>query len=93
MSFLDLFEKDQSISARLQPGEGTQLPGYYELHREEILIGSAILLAAVLLIAAFHYRSYLRNALIIVLAGALKLNRKTAAKARLFWGEVEDRAD
>jgi hypothetical protein len=35
----------------------------------------------------------LRNALIVVLATALRMNRKTVAKARLFWGEVEDRAD
>lgn len=59
MSFLDLFEKDQSIAARPQPNEGTKLPGYYELHREELLIGSVILIVAVLLIAAFHYRTHL----------------------------------
>jgi hypothetical protein len=93
MSFLDLFEKDQSIASRFQPNEGTRLPSYYELHRQEILIGSTILFAGVLLIAAFHYRFHLRSVLIIILAGALRLNRKTVAKARLFWGEVEDRAD
>jgi hypothetical protein len=93
MSFLDLFEKDQSIAARPQPTEGTKLPGYYELHREEILIGGVILIAAVLLIAAFHYRTYLRNALIIVLAGILRMLRKATTIARLFWREVEDRAD
>lgn len=93
MSFLDLFEKDQSIAARPQPNEGTKLPGYYELHREELLIGSVILIAAVLLIAAFHYRTYLRNALIIALAGILRMLRKATTLARLFWREVEGRAD
>jgi hypothetical protein len=93
MALLDLFEKDQSISMHPQANEGTELPGYYELHREEILIGASILVAAMLFVAAFHYRFRLRSALIIVLAGALRLNRKMVAKARLFWGEVEDRAD
>ena len=93
MSFLDLFENAQSISMRPQPNEGTRPPGYYELHREELLIGGAILIAAVLFIAAFHYRTYLRNALIIALADVLRMCRKAAAMARLFWREVEDRAD
>jgi hypothetical protein len=93
MGFLDLFEKDQSIAARPQPNEGTQLPGFYELHREEILIGGAILIAAVLLIAAFHYRTYLRNGLIIVLAGILRMLRQAATVVRLFWREVADRAN
>jgi hypothetical protein len=78
--------------SKFQPNEGTRL-GYYELHREEILIRGAILTAAVLLIAAFHYRTYLRSALIIVLAGILRMLRKEATVARIFWRDVEDRAD
>jgi hypothetical protein len=93
MAFLDLFESNQSISMRPQPNEGTNLPGYYDLHQQEILIGGAILAAAALLIAVFRYRTHLRNALIVVFAGALRLRRKTATKARSFWSEVEDRAD
>jgi hypothetical protein len=93
MGFLDLFESSQSISARPQPNEGTHLPGYYDLHQQEILIGGATLAAAALLIAVFRYRTHLRNALIVLLAGILRLSRKTATKARLFWSEVEDRAD
>jgi hypothetical protein len=93
MGFLDLFEKDQSISMRPQPNEGTELPGYYELHRQEIWMGAAILVSAALLIAIFRYRMYLRGSLITVLAGAMTLYRSVAAKARLIWSEVEDRAD
>jgi hypothetical protein len=93
MGFLDIYPQEQERAAKFQPYEGTRLPGYYELHREEILIGSEILVAAVLLVAAFYYRAYLRNALIIVLVGVLRMCRKAAAMARLFWREVEDRAD
>jgi len=94
MGFLDLFEKDREISGRFQPNEGTKLPGYYDPHQQEILIGGTIIVVAVaLLIAAFRCRIYLRGSLIIVLAGLLTLCRKTATKARLFWSEVEDKAD
>jgi hypothetical protein len=93
MSFLDLFEKDQSISMRPQPNEGARLPSYYELHQQEILVGGAILVATGLLILAFHYRAYLRNALIGVLVGILRMFRKATTMARLFWREVEDKAD
>jgi hypothetical protein len=93
MGFLDLFEKEQEISRRFQPGEGTQLPGYYELHREEILMGAATLVATALLIAAFHYRANLRNVLIIVLAAILRTLRRVAELARSFWKEVGNRAN
>ena len=93
MSFLDLFEKDQSISMRPQPNEGTDLPGFYDLHREEIAIVGVILVAAALLICVLRYRSNLRNALVVALASLVRLRKRTATKARSFWTEVEDRAD
>jgi hypothetical protein len=94
MGFLDLFEKDREISGRFQPNEGTKLPGYYDPHQQEILIGGTIVVVAVtLLIATFRYRIYLRGSIIIVLAGLVTLWRKAAKKARLFWREVEDKAN
>jgi hypothetical protein len=93
MSFLDLFDKSQSISMRPQPSEGTYLPGFYDLHREEIVICGSIAVAAALLICVLRYRSNLRNALVVALASAVRLRRKAATKARSFWTEVEDRAD
>jgi hypothetical protein len=93
MGFLDLFDKSESISMRPQPNEGTHLPGPFELHREEIVIGVAIVVAVALLIGLFRYRANLRNSLIDFLAAVVRLRRKTVTKARSFWSEVEDRAD
>jgi len=93
MGFLDLFEKSQSISMRPQPNEETHLPSFYDLHREEIVIGGAIVVAAGLLVGVLRYRANLRNALIVFLAAVVRLRRKTVTKARSFWTEVEDRAD
>jgi hypothetical protein len=90
---LDLWRNNADITSRPQPGEGTGLPGFYDLHRQELQIGAAILVAAALLIAVFRYRTYLRNALVSLLVAALRLHRKTATKAQLFWSEVRDRAD
>lgn len=93
LSFLDLFEKDQSISMRPQPNEGTHLPGYYELHREEFLMVGITLVASLLLIAVFRYRMYLRSSLTTILGCLLARGRMTASKVRLFWIEVEDKAN
>jgi hypothetical protein len=93
MGMLDLWEKSRSISMRSQPNEGTDLPGFYDLHQEEIVIGGAIVAAAALLIYILLYRSNLRKALIVALASVVRMRRKTTSKARSFWTEVEDRAD
>jgi hypothetical protein len=94
MGFLDIYPQAQERAAKFQPYEGTQLPGYYDPHQQEFLIGCTIIVVAVaILIAAIRYRIYLRGSLIIVMAGLLTLCRKTATKARLFWSEVENKAD
>jgi Flp pilus assembly protein TadB len=94
MGFLDIYPRQQERAAKFQPYESTRLPGYYDPHQQEFLIACAIIVVAVaILIAAFRYRIYLRGSLIIVLAGLLTLCRKTATKARLFWSEVENKAD
>jgi hypothetical protein len=94
MGFLDIYPQEHERAAKFQPYEGTRLPGYYDPHQQEILIGGTIIVVAVaLFITAFRYRIYLRGSLIIILAGLLTLCRKTATKARLFWIEVEDKAN
>jgi hypothetical protein len=92
MGFLDLWERDRELSSRFQPGEGTELPSFYELHRQEILMFGAMLLVAAAAFLAIRYRGYLRALLIVSLAVILKARRKTTTHAQLFWKEVEDRA-
>jgi hypothetical protein len=75
------------------PNEGTHLPGYYELHREEFLMAGTILFASILLIAVFRYRMYLRSSLTTILGCVIAGGRMTASKVRLFWIEVEDKAN
>jgi hypothetical protein len=72
---------------------GNHLPGYYELHREEFLMIGIILVASLLLIAVFRYRMYLRSSLTTILGCLLAQGRMTASKVRLFWIEVEDKAN
>jgi hypothetical protein len=93
MGILDLWEKSRSISMRPQPSEGTDLPGFYDLHRKAIVVSGAITATAALLICVLLYRSNLRKALIVALASVVRVRRKTATRARSFWTEVEDRAD
>jgi hypothetical protein len=93
MGFLDIYPQEQERAAKFQPNEGTDLPGYYELHHEEFQMTGIILVASLLLIAVFRYRKYLRSSLTTILGCLLARGRMTASKVRLFWIEVEDKAN
>jgi hypothetical protein len=94
MGFLDIYPQEQERAAKFQPYEGTRLPDYYDPHQQEILIGGTIIMVAVaLLIAAFRYRIYLRSLLTTILGRLLARARMACSKVRLFWIEVEDKAN
>jgi hypothetical protein len=93
MGFLDIYPQEQERAAKFQTNEGTNLPGYYELHREEFLMAGIILVASLLLVAVFRYRKYLRSSLTTILGRLLERGRMAASTVRLFWIEVEDKAN
>jgi hypothetical protein len=97
MTFLDLSKRDQEIASRPSPNEGTHLPSFYELHREEIHALAAILATLVAAsVAAFvlwRYRRALREAFIVTAAALVRVWRKIAAKGRELRSDILRRAE
>jgi hypothetical protein len=96
MSILDASPRLQELSLRPQPGEGTHLPGYYELHRDALLafgiIVAALVVAFIVGWLLWRYRRPLREAFFTTAAASLRAWRKMAVKGREVRSEILRRA-
>ena len=64
---LDLWRRDEEITARPQPGEGINPPTWIELHHLEIVWLLILLVLVLLALAMIYFRSRVFSAFIAVL--------------------------
>lgn len=91
LAFLDLWQHGADVASRPAPGEGTHLPGWWELHGHDSLILLAVVVTFASIAGLVVMRWRLFDLVIVALAGAVRAWRQVRRAAAFIRGRVLER--